>query len=524
MGAMTAAIARDRLRAQIPADHAVIAAEARHDKTRVELASARRIQAVVHEATRPSRSRKLALDHGSGERIAGLDAKQLRDSARALCRDHDVARTALSVLTQNVIGSGIDVLPAPRRSGGAVDRGLAQDLRDAWDEFWDRPEVTWQHDLGKSQQLLFGSFSRDGESFYQELMGRVPYLEHGTPIPFSIEMLEADMIPLDLDDTALNIRQGVERNAWGRPIAWHLYKQHPGDGLAWNTQTKRVPAEFIRQLANIDRIHQLRGMSMFAPVINRLRDIQDYEDSERIAAKVAASLCAQIIKGDSAAYAETKDPATGEAMQAAAFRALTMVPGMIGDDLLPGEQIEILDSKRPNPNVAVYINDQLRRVAGGFTVSHSSLSKNYDGTYSAQRQELVEQWGAYAMLGEFFTARVMRPIWLRFVQACVLAGIVRVPRGWTMRELVAAIFVRPQMPWIDPLKEALARGEMEDRGWQAPQQNILLSGNDPEEVLRLREDWRQQTAGGDGADRTPDDGTRARRREQLLAVALEENA
>ncbi|GAB3335254.1 phage portal protein [Marilutibacter aestuarii] len=522
MAGLTATVARERLQALIPTDHAVIAAEARHDQTRRELDSARRVQAVVHEATRPSRSRKMALDHGSGDRIVGLDAKQLRDSARALCRDHDVARTVLSVLVQNVVGSGIDVIPAPRRRGGKVDRGLAQDLRDAWDLWWDRPEVTWQHDFGKSQQLLFGGCARDGESFFQDLTGRIPYLDHGTEVPFSIEMLEADLIPLDFNDEARNIRQGVERNAWGRPVAWHVYKQHPGDGLYWKAETKRVPAEFICQLANIDRIHQVRGLSMFAPVMNRLRDIQDYEDSERIAAKVAASLCAQIIKGDASGYGSSKDPVTGQALEAAAYRALTMVPGMIGDDLLPGEQIEILDSKRPNPNVAVYINDQLRRVAGGTSTSHSSVSKNYDGTYSAQRQELVEQWGAYAMLGEFFTARTMRPIWTRFVQACLLARIVRLPRGWTQRELMAAIFVRPQMPWIDPLKEALARGEMEDRGWQAPQQNILLSGNDPEEVLRLREDWRDQTAGQSTPQDTNPDDTRASRRSLARALALKE--
>src|SRR5690606_33145765 len=115
-----------------------------------------------------------------------------------------------------------------------------------------------------------------------------------------------------------------------------------------------------------------------------------------------------------------------------------------------------------------------------------------------------------------------------FVAAAVLAGKVRLPRGWSLRELAAASYVRPVMPWIDPLKEAVARGEMEDRGWQAPQQNTLLIGNDPEEVLRLRQDWDRThrtepapatEAGGDEAN--------ARRRELRAAVfaqATQENS
>ncbi|WP_038896817.1 phage portal protein, partial [Xanthomonas vasicola] len=80
--------------------------------------------------------------------------------------------------------------------------------------------------------------------------GAVPYLEHGGGVPYSIEMLEADLVPLDFNDPARNILQGVERNAWGRPVAYHVYKQHPGDPLGWTTETKRVSAEVMHCIAN----------------------------------------------------------------------------------------------------------------------------------------------------------------------------------------------------------------------------------------------------------------------------------
>ena len=121
------------------------------------------------------------------------------------------------------------------------------------------------------------------------------------------------------------------------------------------------------------------------------------------------------------------------------------------------------------------------------------------------------------MLGEQFTARVMRPIWYDFVQACVLSGRIRMPQGWSLRELGAALFIRPQMPWIDPLKEVLAMGERVDRGWMPDQEAIMRGGNDPEEVLRMREDWKQQQGDQAVAPAQPDPNKKA----AALAYALQ---
>jgi lambda family phage portal protein len=523
----SAAIALERARSILPADRASVAAESRHDNTRRELASAKRVQAAVHEAIRPSRSRKIAMDHGSANRIVGLDAKQLRAQARHLERDHDISRNALNTLVQNTVGSGIDVIPAPRKPGGKIDRALATDLRQLWDEWWDRPEVTWTHDYGKCQDLLARSWFRDGEVMFQTLSGPVRALQHGTRVPLSLELLEADLLPLDFNDPSRNILQGVERNAWGRPIAYHVYKHHPGDPDVYSTETKRVPAEQLYRLALVDRIHQVRGLSVFASVIARLEDIKDYEDSERIAAKVAASLSAQIIKGQPEMYTGgelNSQVALAEGDAAREYRALTMRPGLIADDLLPGERVELIDSKRPNPNTETFRTGQLRAAAGGFGVSYSSLSLDYNGTYSAQRQELVEKWGGYHKIGEAFIALQVRPTWKAFVNAAAQEGLVKLPSGWKLHYLQAASYIRPVMPWIDPLKEAIAKGEAEDRGWQSPQQNTLLMGNEPDDVLTQTADWHEQRRELLPASANSDPDARAQLRRSVVAATLKESA
>jgi len=478
----SAQIAKARLDAALGADRAIQSA-------RAQMAP---VIARAHEVTRPSRNRKLARDWGSGNTIAGMDARQLRDQARHLERDLDLADNALNVLVQNTVGAGIDVLSAPRLPGQPINRDLALQLDDLWDAWWDAPEATRTHDYGMCQQLLARSWFRDGDAFYQDLIGNVPYFEHGTVVPYSFEMLEADLVPLDFNDPARNILQGVERNAWGRPIAFHVYKSHPGDPMGTRLETKRVSAEFMHCIALMKRLHQVRGLSVFASAMSRFEDVKDYEESERIAAKVAASMTFQIKKGGGEQYGSELG---GQALlqDGVPIRELRLAPGAIFDDLLPGESIESLGTDRPNPNAATWRKEQLRAAAGGIGVSYSSLSLDYNGTYSAQRQELVEKWGSYLMLAERFIALCVRPQRMRFVEACVLSGRVRLPRGWTLRDLAASTYVRPVMPWIDPLKEAYARGEAEDRGWVSPQQNTLQYGNNPAEVLRQRQDWQEQT-------------------------------
>lgn len=478
----SAQIAKARLGAAVGADRAIQLA-------RAQMAP---VIARAHEVTRPSRNRKLARDWGSGNAIAGMDARQLRDQARHLERDLDLADNALNVLVQNTVGAGIDVLSAPRLPGQPINRDLALQLDDLWDAWWDAPEATRTHDYGMCQQLLARSWFRDGDAFYQDLIGAVPYFEHGTVVPYSFEMLEADLVPLDFNDPARNILQGVERNAWGRPIAFHVYKSHPGDPMGTRLETKRVSAEFMHCIALMKRLHQVRGLSVFASAMSRFEDVKDYEESERIAAKVAASMTFQIKKGGGEQYGADLG---GQAIlqDGVPIRELRLAPGAIFDDLLPGESIESLGTDRPNPNAATWRKEQLRAAAGGIGVSYSSLSLDYNGTYSAQRQELVEKWGSYLMLAERFIALCVRPQRMRFVEACVLSGRMRLPRGWTLRDLAASTYVRPVMPWIDPLKEAYARGEAEDRGWVSPQQNTLQYGNNPAEVLRQRQDWQEQT-------------------------------
>jgi lambda family phage portal protein len=443
----------------------------------------------AYEAAKQTRLRRLSRNGGSGNAAVMLAGPKLRDEARRLERNHDLARGALNTLEQNVVGpQGIAVEPQPMTRAGEVHEDLAWRIKDLWDNWCLAPETTGTFDFASAQRMLVRSWFRDGEVLLQHVVGPLASLDHGTIVPYSIEMIEADLLDWDYIDDTRRILHGVERNAWGRATAYHLFKQHPGDPGILSVDRKRLPAELVRHLALRDRIGQVRGVSMFASVITRFADLKEYEESERIAAKVAASMAAFIKRGQPSDYAEELDISGKRVDPPQHF-----VPGMIFE-LNQGEDIGTINTQRPNPGLEPFRDGQLRAGAAGLRMSFSSLAKKYDGTYSAQRQELVEQWGAYALLSAEFAHQCVRPVYRRFIAAAQQSGELVVPREIDPAKVADALYIPQAMPWIDPQKEAQAWAELEKNHYVAAQEVIRRRGGNPRDVLKQQESWKRSLA------------------------------
>lgn len=448
-----------------------------------------------YEAAQPSRLRKFRRNRSSPDQLVRQGAVALRAQARHLERNHDISRGMLRTLVNNVVGpGGIGVEPQPRRADGSIHEDYAAALRAAWRDWQKLPEVTQEHHWAKVQRLVAKTWFRDGEAFSQMLRGSVPFLQHGSKVPFSLELFEPDMVPMDYEDPASNIRQGIQRNAWGRRTGYYVYKAFPGDStfLARASDVKRIPAENMLQVAAIDRIGQLRGVSEFASVITRIEDIKDYEESERVAAKLAARLTAYIKKLSPDGF--NQDNVQRDEQGNPIPREIGFDPGTIIDGLQVGEEIGLIDTKRPNPNVLTFRQGQLRAASAGIGASYSSISRDYDGTYSSQRQELVEQWVNYAVLTDEFTGMFVQPVWEAFVAIADLSGVVPRPRDVAPDLADDAMFVGQAMPWIDPMKEALAWQLLVQCGFASEVEVMRKRGVNPYDVLENMTKFRAEAA------------------------------
>ncbi|MGL6289284.1 MAG: phage portal protein [Silanimonas sp.] len=319
-------------------------------------------------------------------------------------------------------------------------------------------------------------------------------LDHGTRGPYSLEMIEADLVPFDYNDESRGIVQGIERNEWGRVRAVWVYRRHPGERFQLPTpgDLKRIPMDRMIHVAELGRIGQLRGITRYASVINRIEDIKDYEESERVAAKIAAMLTAYVKRAAPVDEGYTGPPTgpDGQPIQ----REITLGAGTVVDTLGIGEEIGLIDTSRPNVNLVHFRNGQLRAFAAGMGASYSSISRNYEGTYSAQRQELVESFVHYAAATDDFVGKLVRPVTENFITTAHLSGVVKKPADLRPGTEFDVQYLAPSMPWIDPAKEANAWLALCKAGFASEVEVIRKRGQRPEALLEQVASWRQKCA------------------------------
>lgn len=442
----------------------------------------------LYESAKPSRTRTNKADNNSGDVLAEASLAELRGQARHLDQNSDIAVSVLNTLVQNVIGpKGIGVEPQPRSLSGEISTDFAQEIQGHYEEWSKRPEVTREHSLAKSERLMARTWFRDGEVLQRHFDGNVPTLKHSTAVPYSIECLEPDFLP-ELHNVG-NIIQGVEKDRWGKATAYHLFEQHPGGMRGWNTVTKRIPADQINRLQFVTRLHQTRGVSIFSAVMGRLNDIKDYEESERVAARIAAAMVAYVKRDAGDMYVP---PVDESGFLTKPDRAFPVGPGQVWDQLEPGEDVGTIDSNRPSSLLSPFLETMHKMAAAGTWTSYSSISKNYNGTFSAQRQELVEQWAAYETLSWEFIDDIKAPTYERFLQMAIVSQVIKVPLDIDPVSLYDADYIPPVMPWIDPVKEAKAFETLLDAELESPQHIIRKRGRKPQTVIDQIKQWKKE--------------------------------
>lgn len=436
-----------------------------------------RYKIAAYEAVMPTRTHKARRENRNANQLTQFGGRSLREQARWLDNNHDLVIGLLDKMEERIVGArGIIVEPQPLLLTGAVADDLAKEIRAAWAEWSVAPEVTGQYTRPVMERLLARTWLRDGEVFCQMVQGKVSGLTPQAGVPFWLEALEPDFVPLDSNDSGKGLCQGIFLNAWGRPIKYQVHKSLTTSGIALG-DTKEINADNMLHLKFVRRLHQIRGNSLLSGILIRLSALKDYEDAELTAARIAAALGMYVKKGDGQSYPESEDKEE---------REMDIVPGMLFDGLQPGEDIGMIKSDRPNPNLENFRNGQLRAVSAGSRGSYSSIARDYNGTYSSQRQELVESFEGYNILQDSFVAAISRPNYRNWLQMAITSGVIKTPADLDMKSLFNAVYSGPVMPWIDPLKEANG-WKVQVRGGAATESDWIRSrGANPSEVKRRR--------------------------------------
>ena len=230
-----------------------------------------------------------------------------------------------------------------------------------------------------------------GECFIR--IRRRPY-SWGLAIPFQLQIIEPDHVPVDLNETRPNgnkVVAGKEYDKRGRLVAIWMHPDHPQDGHVTFAKLIRVPAsEVIHHYLPL-RPGQVRGEPDVVQALLRAKTYDSYEDAELVRKQTKAPFTGFLKKEYESETDWQYDPVTGEPVN--------------GDDPLPeinaqpgtiisgahGESLTLFDGDTTGQGYSDYQEQQLRAIAAGakslYELSTGDWSKINDRLYRAMINE-----------------------------------------------------------------------------------------------------------------------------------------
>ena len=443
-------------------------------------------QSPVHEAAGRGR-RSLAWMPGNPGAIAAMLATHtdLRVKSRDLVRRNAWAQAALDAFVANAVGTGI------KPQSLSDDEDFKADLQELWRDWTEEADAAGQTDFYGLQALACRSMLEGGECLIRLRPRRV---EDGLAVPLQLQLLESEHLPIHLNTDLPSgnvVRSGIEFDALGRRVAYHLYRSHPEDGrLApmsgqGGMEIVRVDAREVIHLYRVLRPGQIRGEPWLSRALVKLNELDQYDDAELVRKKTAAMFAGFVTRQNPEDNLMGEGPADGDGIALAGLE-----PGTL-QILEPGEDIKFSDPADVGGSYSEFLRTQFRAVAAAIGITYEQLTGDLTGVnYSSIRAGLLEFRRRCEMVQHSVLVHQMcRPVWAARMKQAVLAGALDAPgfaRGGPARrrQYLAVKWIPQGWQWVDPEKEYKAMLLAIRAGLMSRSEAISANGYDAEDVDR----------------------------------------
>lgn len=313
----------------------------------------------------------------SGPNRAVTGIQKIRDRARDARRNDWTGESGTQKWATNLIGIGI--VPRFKRIK-SKDRKLA--ITDLWTDFVAKADADNVLNLYGLQTLAVKAWFESGEVFMRRRDRRI---DSDLPVPVQVQLIEADFVPMLDADTwpgmvrGNRIRSGIEFNRIGQRVAYWMYREHPGDpSLGGSTisidNLIRVPAEQVRHIYEPNRPGAIRGVSLMASVLTRLRNVSDYDDAVLERQKLANLFMAFIKYTLPNLEGQDTDPLTGRPLEGSLDAPLAaLMPGIV-QELEPGQDVAFANPPEAGTTYSDYMRTQNMGTAAAMGVPYEIFS------------------------------------------------------------------------------------------------------------------------------------------------------
>ena len=370
----------------------------------------------------------------------------LRERSRDLYYNAPMATSAINRNLVHVIGSGLRISPkiAWRQLGISKDQAdeIAAEIKfrfNAWAST-KTCDVTGQNNFYELQQIAFTTCLIGGEAF------ALPnYIDSGGAFELCMRIIEGDLcvnpgtmgetyvVEATCKETGNRIVNGIEIDGQGRVEAYHFVSEfkdstNPKEWVRVPARGEMTGNPNVLHIFNATRPTQYRGVPYLAPVIESIKQLTRYTDAEIMAA---------VINGLFSVFITTEDAVgpdlggdgmemDGEVRNPLADDELALGNGNVGF-LKPGEQVSVVDAKRPNTNFDAFTTAMAKQIGAALNIPSELLLMQFTASYSASRGALLEAWNFFSMSREWFAADFCQPVYELWLAEAVSKGYVDMP-------------------------------------------------------------------------------------------------
>jgi lambda family phage portal protein len=447
----------------------------------------------------------------SGNSELRTSLRTMRIRSRQLANDNEYAKRFFQLLRNNVVGAkGFDLQMKIYKPRGQLDTGANSVIEDSFAEFSKLGSFSACGTMSRRgfDRAAVTQWARDGEILIEKLYGR-----RFNRFGIAYSLLDPDLIDETLNVGSgssmpgygriqgVEIRMGIERDQYNRPVAYWMHNVHPNDDVVNVSfmQHRRVPADRIihRFLRDEQRAGTSRGVPWLFVAMRRLAMLGGYEEAALVNARQGASKMGFYTQPNDDAAPLTDGSKLADEQDLNGDLITEAEPGVFG--VLPkGWGFETYDPTYPSDAMDGFVKSMLRAFAAGVGINYNVLASDLEGVnYSSLRQGALEDRDTYEAIQQTYIEEVAIPMfedWLRM--ALDMGQIGRLPMEGFER-FNKPILIPRTWRWVDPLKEVTGKEKELQLGITTRTRLCAEQGIDFEQLVdeRKREDELLRAAG-----------------------------
>ena len=392
--------------------------------------------------------------HFSAKSDIDFSLATLRNRAADLAMNSPLGAAAISTMTLGTLSNGLKLYPKPKFKELSM---TAEEARE-WSrkvalefEFWASTcHCDWyrRNNFYELQQILFTNYLVDGDAF---VLFKRRFATEECPYSLRLQAIEAQRVsnPQDTGKMAISpvemagtrtggkIVNGVEVDRNGRLLAVWISNK------IWNEPTSLEPTvkwkrvkvfgettgcRNVLQICKDTRIDQFRGVPLLAPVIETLKQLARYADSELVASIIKTffaifftqPLGSNVDFGD---ILSSKEDLHEPVVDVTDYR---LGEGVL--NALPrGVDVKAIDRSNAQDSFEAFMSAFMKMVGAALDLPVEVLLKNFQSSYSASKAALQQAEEEFRQRRSAFVVDFCQPVFEMWLAEAVALGRIQAP-------------------------------------------------------------------------------------------------